>query len=250
MTCAAAAEFLPDKLSGIVYGMCLDTQGATPNPEKVYVAGPGARPGLVPKRGLAPNRIAIRPQEMDAGEVPVPISKPCRNIQHFCFRRSTQAGLRPPRSSILRSTISSHPKSPCLAADRPPPMRTFAPTLISTRETAFRDTIRDSRAKSFLAAGGLGALGKAPSIHLVDSWQRPPIIPENRNYSEILLYFNSGHFWPAEGVISGVISCDSLSLTGSEGTRLCKSVCQRSATRRLARQSSNRTSRSEGSSIT
>ena len=39
MTCAAAAEFLPDKLSGIVYGMCLDTQGATPNPEKVYVAG-------------------------------------------------------------------------------------------------------------------------------------------------------------------------------------------------------------------
>jgi hypothetical protein len=77
MTCAAAAEFLPDKLSGIVYGMCLDTQGATPNSEKVYVAGPGARPGLVQKRGLAPNRIAIRPQEMDADEVPVPISEPC-----------------------------------------------------------------------------------------------------------------------------------------------------------------------------
>jgi len=44
MTYAAAAELLRDKLSGIVYGMCLDTQGATPNPEKVYVAGPGARP--------------------------------------------------------------------------------------------------------------------------------------------------------------------------------------------------------------
>ncbi len=29
------------------------------------------------KRGLAPSPVAIRPQEMDAGEVPVPISEPC-----------------------------------------------------------------------------------------------------------------------------------------------------------------------------
>jgi hypothetical protein len=39
----------------------------------------GMNPGLVQKRGLAPSRIAIRPQEMDAGEVPVPISEPSLN---------------------------------------------------------------------------------------------------------------------------------------------------------------------------
>ncbi len=36
----------------------------------------GEVPVPIQKRGLAPSRIAIRPQEMDAGEVPVPISEP------------------------------------------------------------------------------------------------------------------------------------------------------------------------------
>jgi len=47
--------------------------------------------------------------------------------------------------------------------------------------------------------------------------------------------FNSGHFWPVEDVISGVILHESLPLTGLEGAHQCKSVCQRSALRRLAR---------------
>lgn len=34
------------------------------------------------------------------------------------------------------------------------------------------------------------------------------------------LYFNSDHFWSQEVVISGVILCDSLPLTGLEGARL------------------------------
>ncbi len=98
------------------------------------------------------------------------------NIQHFYFRRSTQAGLRPARSSIFQSTISSHPKSPCLAAHRPPPMRTFAPTLISTRETAFRDTFRDSRAKSFLAHPTQEcADARRECVILMKTWKRCPI---------------------------------------------------------------------------
>ena len=61
-------------------------------------------------------------------------------------------------------------------------MRMFAPTLISTRETAFRDTIRDSRAKSFLAAWGLGALGNARSLQTLYSSEPALVIPETRSY--------------------------------------------------------------------
>ena len=41
---------------------------------------PCASLGMVQKRGLAPSPVAIRPQEMDAGEVPVPISEPCPSL--------------------------------------------------------------------------------------------------------------------------------------------------------------------------
>ena len=41
------------------------------------------------------------------------------------------------------------------------------------------------------------------------------------------IWSDSDRFWPAEGVISGVILCDSAPLAVFGGTRLCNVVCQR-----------------------
>jgi len=51
-----AAKLLRDKLSGNVYGMCRDTQDATPTPETVYARGPMAPPKM---RGGDATRVGL-----------------------------------------------------------------------------------------------------------------------------------------------------------------------------------------------
>ena len=74
--------------------------------------------GMVQKRGLAPSPVAIRPQEMDAGEVPVPISANCKRPRRPCVGGTMIDQLKrayPPRTSQFPPTVGGNCEGGCKA---------------------------------------------------------------------------------------------------------------------------------------